>query len=64
MIKSYKISKTEKVHLTGTPKGFKGLDGARDRKGQWSMTINLPWVVCFTPMKSGEWENVKIVDCH
>ena len=29
MIKSYKNSKTERVHLTGTPKGFKGLDGAR-----------------------------------
>jgi len=29
MIKSYKNAKTEKVHLTGTPRGFKGLDGAR-----------------------------------
>ncbi len=94
MIKSYKNSKTERVHLAGTPKGFKGLDGARavrildlleaattldelprlasyrlhklsrDRKDQWSMTINLPWVVCFTPVKSGGWKNVEIVDYH
>lgn len=94
MIKDYKNSKTERVHLTGTPKGFKGLDGdravrildlleattsldelprlasyrlhklSRDRKNQWSMTINLPWVVCFTPVKSGGWKNVEIVDYH
>ena len=94
MIKSYKNSKTERVHLAGTPKGFKGLDGARavrildlleaatsldelprlasyrlhklsrDRKDQWSITINLPLVVCFTLVKSGGWKNVEIVDYH
>lgn len=94
MIKNYKNAKTERVHLAGIPKGFKGLDSAkavrildlleaatsldelprlasyrlhklsRDRKNQWSMTINLPWVVCFTPVKSGGWKNVEIVDYH
>ena len=94
MTKSYKNAKTKKVHHTGTPKGFKGLDAAKatrildlldaavsldelprlasyrlhklskDRQKQWSMTINLPWVVCFTPAKSGGWEDVEIVDYH
>ena len=34
------------------------------RKGQWSMTINLPWVVCFKPAKGGGWTDVEIVDYH
>lgn len=94
MIKSYRNAKTRKVHQTGNPKGFRGLNGkraallldvldaaeaidqlprlaafrlhklSRDRKGQWSMTINLPWVVCFTPLKGGGWVEVEIVDYH
>lgn len=94
MIRNYKNAKTEKVHKTGIPKGFKGLNGERTcrvldllnsttsldelprlasyrlhklsrvRKDQWSMTINLPWVVCFTPVKSGGWKDVEIVDYH
>ena len=94
MIRNYKNAKTQKVHLTGNPKGFRGLDGAKaarvldlldaaisldelprlasyrlhklskDRKNQWSMTINLPWVVCFIPVKSGGWKDVEIVDYH
>ena len=36
----------------------------RDRKGQWSMTVNLPWVVCFTPAAGGGWTDVEIVDSH
>jgi toxin HigB-1 len=93
MIRNYKNSKTEKVHNTGAPKGFKGLDGKRalkvlnilaaantlndlprlasyrlhklgkDRKGQWSITVNLPWVVCFTPTGEG-FADVEIVDYH
>jgi proteic killer suppression protein len=34
-----------------------------NRKGQWAMTINGPWRVCFTPSEEG-WENVEIVDYH
>lgn len=94
MIKNYKNAKTKKVHNTGIPKGFKGLNGekacrildlleatisldelprlasfrlhklSKDRKDQWSMTINLPWVVCFTPVKSGGWKDIEIVDYH
>jgi proteic killer suppression protein len=37
---------------------------SRGRKGQWSMTVNLPWVVCFTPAKGGGWADVEIVDYH
>jgi len=29
MIKNYKNAKTKKVHRTGIPKGFKGLDGEK-----------------------------------
>ncbi len=29
MIKNYKNAKTRRVHETGDPKGFKGLDGER-----------------------------------
>ncbi len=94
MINSYKNSKARRVHQTGEPRGFKGLDAARavrvlnlldnadglgelpslasyrlhklskDRKGQWSMTVNLPWVICFTPSKSGGWDDVEITDYH
>jgi plasmid maintenance system killer protein len=34
------------------------------RKGQWSMTINFPWVVCFEAAKGGGWTDVEIVDYH
>jgi len=34
-----------------------------DRKGQWSITANLPWTVCFTPSDEG-WINVEITDYH
>ncbi len=94
MIKKYKNAKTRRVHETGHPKGFKGLDGKRavrvlsllaaadtlkelprlasyrlhklsgDRAGQWSLTINLPWVVCFTPDRGGGWRDVEITDYH
>ncbi len=94
VIKSYKNVKTRRVHETGNPRGFKGLDGRRavrvldllaaadslrdlprlasyrlhklsgDRAGQWSLTINLPWVVCFTPDKEGGWRDVEITDYH
>ncbi len=93
MIRNYRNSKTRRVHDTGNPKGFKGLDGERavrifnilaaansiydlprlasyrlhklskDREGQWSITVNLPWVVCFTPTGEG-FANVEIVDYH
>ena len=32
--------------------------------GQWSLTINLPWVVCFAPDGEGGWIDVEIVDYH
>ena len=35
-----------------------------DRTGQWSLTINLPWVVCFTPDKDRGWRDVEITDYH
>ena len=35
-----------------------------DRAGQWSLTVNLPWVVCFTPDDAGGWHNVEITDYH
>ena len=37
---------------------------SRERKGQWSLTVNLPWVVCFTPARGDSWENVEITDYH
>ncbi len=94
MINGYKNAKTRKVHETGKPKGFSGLDGKRavrilnllnnadtldalpnlaayrlhklskERKGQWSLTVNLPWVICFTPAKGGGWKDVEITDYH
>lgn len=36
---------------------------SRDRKGQWSITVNLPWVICFTPTRDG-FADVEIVDYH
>jgi toxin HigB-1 len=36
---------------------------AGDRKGQWAMTINGPWRVCFT-FKDGDAFDVEIVDYH
>jgi len=93
VIKTYKNAKTRRVHETGNPRGFKGLDGERaarvldmlnaagsvndlprlasyrlhkldrDRRGQWSITVNLPWVICFEPTAEG-FESVEIVDYH
>lgn len=34
-----------------------------DRKGQWAITVNGPWRICFT-FKDGHAEAVEIVDCH
>ncbi len=34
-----------------------------DRKGQWAMTINGPWRVCFRFANSDAWD-VEIVDYH
>jgi proteic killer suppression protein len=94
VIKNYKNAKTRRVHETGKPRGFKGLDGRRAvrvlnllaaadrlndlprlastrlhklsgaRAGQWSLTINLPWVVCFAPDREGGWCVVEITDYH
>jgi toxin HigB-1 len=35
-----------------------------DRAGQWSLSVNLPWVVCFTPARNGGWDDVEITDYH
>ncbi|MFP6734100.1 MAG: hypothetical protein VB959_09685 [Rhodospirillales bacterium] len=34
-----------------------------NRQGQWSMTIKLPWVVCFTPdvIEAGKDENGNVI---
>ena len=37
---------------------------SRDRKGQFSLTVNLPWVVCFSPVRVGGWLDVEITDYH
>ena len=93
-IKNTKNAKTRRVHETGKPRSFKGLDGGRAvrvlnllaaadrlddlprlasyrlhklsaaRAGQWSLTINLPWVVCFAPDREGGWRDVEITDYH
>jgi len=34
-----------------------------NRKGQWAMTINGPWRVCFR-LKDGDAHDVEIVDYH
>jgi proteic killer suppression protein len=34
-----------------------------DRKGQWAMTVNGPWRVCFE-FSNGDAYNVEIVDYH
>ena len=34
-----------------------------DRKGQWAMTVNGPWRVCFR-FKGGDAYEVEIVDYH
>lgn len=34
-----------------------------DRKGQWSMTINGPWRICFE-FRKGDAYNVEVVDYH
>ncbi len=34
-----------------------------DRKGQWAMTVNGPWRICFEYRK-GDAYNVEIVDYH
>jgi toxin HigB-1 len=36
---------------------------SRDREGQWAMTINGPWRVCFKFYDGHAWE-VEIVDYH
>jgi len=36
---------------------------ARDRKGQWAMTINGPWRICFRFEEGNAWD-VEIVDYH
>lgn len=94
MIRSYANAATRRVHRTGNPRGFKGLDGRRavmvldileaadnqlslpklrsfrvhalrgDRRGELSITVNLPWTVCFKPHPEGGWADVKIDDYH
>lgn len=34
-----------------------------DRKGQWAMTVNSPWRICFR-FKDGDAYDVAIVDYH
>ncbi len=34
-----------------------------DRKGQWAMTVNGPWRICFE-FKNGDAYNVEITDYH
>ena len=34
-----------------------------DRAGQWAMTVNGPWRICFL-FKDGDAHNVEIVDYH
>jgi proteic killer suppression protein len=34
-----------------------------DRKGQWAMTVNSPWRICFE-FRKGDAYNVEIVDYH
>ncbi|MFL5259580.1 MAG: type II toxin-antitoxin system RelE/ParE family toxin [Hyphomicrobiales bacterium] len=34
-----------------------------DRKGQWAMTVNGPWRICFE-FRKGDAHNVEIVDYH
>jgi toxin HigB-1 len=34
-----------------------------DRKGQWAMTVNGPWRICFRFEKGDAWD-VEIVDYH
>jgi proteic killer suppression protein len=34
-----------------------------DRKGQWAMTVNGPWRICFE-FRNGDAYNVEIVDYH
>ncbi|TAN52621.1 MAG: plasmid maintenance system killer protein [Rhodospirillales bacterium] len=34
-----------------------------DRKGQWAMTVNGPWRICFT-FRDGDAYEVEIVDYH
>ena len=41
--------------------GLHGLKGAR--KGQWAMTVNGPWRVCFR-FRGGDAYDVEIVDYH
>jgi proteic killer suppression protein len=36
---------------------------ARDRKGQWAMTVNGPWRICFRFEGGNAWD-VEIVDYH
>ncbi|MBS0569444.1 MAG: type II toxin-antitoxin system RelE/ParE family toxin [Proteobacteria bacterium] len=36
---------------------------AGNRKGQWAMTINGPWRLCFRFAEDDAWD-VEIVDCH
>ena len=37
----------------------------RDREGQWAMTINGPWRVCFVPDEGrGGFRDVEITDHH
>ena len=35
----------------------------KDRKGQWAMTVNGPWRICFR-FKDGDAHDVEIVDYH
>ena len=36
---------------------------SRDREGQWAMTVNGPWRICFR-FKDGDAWDVEIVDYH
>jgi proteic killer suppression protein len=49
------------VHEGTVINSFEALHG--DREGQYSISINMQWRICFTWPESGA-ENVEIVDYH
>ncbi len=42
--------------------GLHALTG--DREGQWAISVNGRWRICFTPVEGGGWGDVEITDYH